>query len=92
MWFNKDMTPSPFFIRVGPNGNLQKLAEVRTVAQRAAIIQIVMRDDFAFAHLNPCQDNVNPNYAGPFNFHWQDTSGKLHVVRIGKNGNTLSER
>lgn len=86
------MTPSPFFIRVGPNGNSQELAKVRTEAQRATIIQIAMRDDFASAVINPCQDNVNPNYTGPFRFHWHDTSGKLHVMRIGKRGNIISER
>lgn len=73
-----------------PIGNTHEMQEMdeesRTPGQVETIKQIVQREDFDFACMNP-QDTSG--YVGLFHWLWYDKSGGMHLMKIGKRGTVL---
>lgn len=66
---------------------------LRTPQQLAVVKELIARDDFDFACMNPFEDPYNElhGYTGPFVFIWYTKDGKMNARRIGKRGRTLYE-
>lgn len=78
------MTTYP--LPIGEHRMMQDMAERRTQAQRDAVYAITLLPEFSYLALNPFPEALRPEYVGPFNVHWIDTDGKLHVQRLNKRG------
>lgn len=75
-------------IPVGRNHELSPVAEVRTAGQRCRVAAIVASPDFDSACNNPFTPGVG-SYTGAFSFVYYTKDGRIHNVRIGKNGNVI---
>lgn len=74
---------------VGVARTPEPVAPVRTEQQRAAVLAIAARPDFAYCCSNPFTPDIN--YTQPFVFLWYDTADRLHAARVGKRGKVLRE-
>lgn len=77
-------------IPVGPRYALSPVADVRTPAQREAVMSIVVRPEFDYANSNPLAPSVG-DYVGHFFFNWFDTEGRRWMSQIDRNGNIARE-
>lgn len=75
-------------IPVGRYYEPSPVAEVRTAGQRCRVAAIVADPEFDSACNNPFTPEVG-TYTGAFSFVYYTKDGRIHNVRIGKNGNIL---